>query len=262
VNETVERRVFGAIEFVDDVTDARVLDSLRLTAPALGIVRNRLGLYVVRTLEGHDDYTRALDNPPTAPARQDFALLVEDPNKHYLPQAVTLSLPRLLPTAAVPVADGDNALVPLQVRLFPAAALPLRASWAVLRLRVIVDGSNPPIGLANVLVEAVPQPVGLSMRRTVTDRQGEALLVIQGAPPILPDAGPAGLTREFVVSVSLIVDKAVVKTTNDAAIAAPDIARIVARRDAAHADVSVIALGEQLLSSGTSRRHVEAVTWP
>jgi hypothetical protein len=262
MNETIERRVFGAIEFIDDLTEARVLDPLRILGPGVTLMRNHSGFHVIRDVQGHDDYTRAFDDPPANPTRTGFPMTVEDPRGRYLPQAFTLELPRRLPTPTLPAIDADNALKPVQVRLVPAAGLPLRAAWAVMRMKVVVGGSDPPVGLANVLVEATPQLAGLAVRRTLTDRHGEALVVIASAPPLLPDAGPAGLSRDFKVSLSLLLDKQVVQESTDKAWAPPDPRRIVQRRDAADADVKVVALSDQLLSAGTTRRRIEEVTWP
>ena len=262
MNETVERRVFGAIEFVDDLTDARLLDPLRITSPGVNLMRNQSGFYVIREVDGEDDYTRSFDNPSANPARSAFTMSVEDPRQRYLPQSFTLALPRLLATPTSPVIDADNALKPVQIRLIPAAGLPVRAAWAVLRMKVIVNGSNPEIGLANVLIEATPQVTGLAVQRTMTDRHGEALVVIASAPPVLPDAGPAGLTREFKVSLGLLLDKQVVRPSTDKTFPPPDPKLILQRRDAAEADVLVVAASDQLLSAGTSRRRMEKVTWP
>lgn len=262
MNEVIERRVFGAIEFLDDLTGARVLDPLRISATGMSLLRNRSGQYVIRELDGGDAYTRKFDAAPPAPPRSDVTLNVEDPQQRYLPQSFSLSLPRLLPAPAAPVADADNALRPVPLRLWPAAALPLRASWAVMRLNVIVDGSDPPLGLANVIVEARPAPAGLALQRAMTDRHGEALVVIQGAAPVLPGGGAAGLTREFQVAISLLLDRQVVRTSADKSIPPPDPALVLQRRDAHHGDVLIVVLAEQSLSAGTSRRHVENVTWP
>lgn len=262
MNETIERRVFGAIEFVDDLTGARVLDRLHIAAPGIRLARNHSGLYVIRELDGHDDYTRRFDDAPPNPPRINLSLSVEDPQQRYLPQSFTLSLPRLLRTPTSPVADADNALRPAQVRLWPAAALPLRASWAVLRLSVVVDASNPPLGLANVIVEATPQPAGLALQRAMTDHHGEALVVIHGAAPVLPDGGPAGLTREFKATISLLLDRQVVRTSADRQFPLPDPKQVLQRRDTNHADVRVVSLVDRVFSAGVSRRHVERVTWP
>lgn len=262
MNEAIERRVFGAVEFVDDLTDARVLAPLRVSAPGVALQRNRSGFYVIREVDAQDDYTRAFDDPPANPPRTSFAISVEDPQRHYLPQSFSLDLPRKLATPAAPVADADNALRPVQVRLSPAAALPLRAAWAVLRLRVVVAGSDPEAGLANVLVEATPQPAGLAVRRTMTDRDGEALVVIASAPPLLPDPGPVGLTREFKVALSLVLDPQVVRASSDAVFPLPDPQEVLRRRAAGAVGLKVVAASEQILSAGASRRRVEKVTWP
>ncbi len=262
MTEVIERRVFGAIEFVDDLTGARVSTPLRIDAPGMRLVRNHSGLHVIRELDGADAYTRAFDNPPTRPARANHPVSVSDPGQRYLPQAFTLALPRLLPAPGAPVADEDNALVPVQIRLMPAGGFTVRASWAVLRLKVVVTGSNPEVGLANVLVDANPAVAGLATRRTLTDGHGEALVVIDSAPPLLPDAGPAGLTRDFRVNVRLVLDKQVVRPEGSATLPVPDPRLIQQRRQAGHADVSVVNLGDQLMSSGASRRRVEKVRWP
>jgi hypothetical protein len=263
VNECIDRRVFGAIEFIDDLTDARVLEPLRVTLPSgLKLLRNRSGLYVIRAVEGEDDYTRQFDAPPTPPARLPFTLSVQDPQARFLPQSFTLSLPRLLNAPGAPVDDADNVLRPVSIRLTPAAAQPLRATWAALRLQVLVAGSLPPVGLANVLVEASPSVAGLGLRRTLTDRYGEALVIIADAPPILPDSGPAGLTREFKIAVRLVLDASVVRTSTDKISPLPDPTLILQRRAAGAAGVTVVSASEQLLRAGLSRRAVEKVTWP
>ncbi|WP_157269837.1 hypothetical protein [Azohydromonas aeria] len=264
--EHVERRVFGAIEFLDDVTGARVLAPLSVAGPGLRIVPNHGGLYVLRAWAGHDDYTRAFDGAPADPPRSEVALSVHDPARRYLPRAFSLALPRRLPTPGQPVPDADNALRPVPVRLAPAPALPLRGSWAVLRLQVVADGSTPPLGLANVLVEATPAVAGLAVQRTLTDTRGEALVAIAGVPPLLPDPGPSGLTREFGLALRLVLDRAVVRTSAEAAdsnlpLADPD---LIARRLAA-ADPAVRAVAADApphLSAGTSRRFQARVTWP
>ncbi|RQP21470.1 hypothetical protein [Piscinibacter terrae] len=264
--ETIDRRVFGAIEFVDDVTEARVLAPLTVQAPGVGLMRSQSGFYVIRTFDGHDDYTRAFDDAPANPPRTDVAMTVQDPERRYLPRGFTVALPRLLRTPTSPVTDADNAVKPVQVRLSPAASLTLRGTWAAMRLRVVVDAAGPEVGLANVLVEATPAVTGLTVQRTMTDFNGEALVVIAGAPPMLPDPGPAGLTREFKVALRLVLDKDVVRRSTDPSIPIPDPKRVLDRLAAmvpADPDPAVTAVdaGEQLLSAGTSRRSLAKVSW-
>ncbi len=259
--ELIDRRVFGAIEFIDDLSETRVLDPLRIDAPGVQVLRNRSGFYVLREVDGQDAYTRAFDDPPTRPARSELTLNVQDPAQRYLPQRIGLALPRWLPDGAEAVDDADNALKPVTVRLAPAAGMPLQSAWAVLRLKVAVSGSAT--GLANVLVEAQPALAGQPLRRSFTDRPGEALVVIVSAPPILPLVGPpAGLTREFAVALTLVLDRSVVRPSTATEFPSPDPALILQRRTDGHADVRVVATGEQLFSAGTRRRRTDLVIWP
>jgi hypothetical protein len=260
--DLIERRVFGAIEFIDDLSETRVLSPLQIDAPGVQVLRNRRGFYVVREVDGQDAYTRRFDNPPARPARSDLTLSVQDPTQRYLPQRIGLALPRWLPDGIEAVDDADNALKPVTVRLVPAAAMPLQGAWAVLRLKVAVEGSAA-TGLANVLVEAQPALPGFALRRSFTDRHGEALVVIVSAPPILPLAGPpAGLTREFPVALTLVIDHSVVRPSTANEFPSPDPAQILQRRSDGHADVRVVATGEQLFSAGTRRRRTDLVIWP
>ncbi|WP_349744301.1 hypothetical protein [Roseateles cavernae] len=258
--ERLDRRIFGAIEFVDALSDAPLRAPLHIDAPGLRLLPNRRGLYVIHAVDAEDDYTRAFDDPPAVPPRRDFRLTIHDPQQHYLPQTLTLALPRLLPQPGVPLDDVDNAQRPLRVRLYPSADRPLRAAWAVLRLAVQLPGG---VGLANVVIEAQPRLAGQPLRHTLTDAHGEALLVIPGMPAILPDAGgPAGLSREFRLGLQLLLDPAVVVRSDAAAVPVPDLRAVLARREAGVPALRVISPADPLLSAGSSRRHVETVSWP
>ena len=99
------------------------------------------------------------------------------------------------------------------------------------------------------------------MRADIEATEPDALIVIAGVSPILPDGSAAGLTHEFAAGVTLILDSQVVRNSA-AGTPPPDPARVLSRRDAQHADVRVVMLQDQVLSAGASRRHVEKVTWP
>lgn len=261
--EMVDRRIFGAVEAIDDLSGDRVSTPLQLSAPGLGVLRNRLGLWVIREVPGQDAYTRAFDDPPARPARTGFRVEVRDPGERFLPRALTVELPRWLPTpqdaADDPVPEADDARRPVALVLYPAAAAVLRPGWTTLRLRLQVD-DEPAIGVANVLVEATPPAaLGLPLRRTLTDRHGEALLVIPGAPPLMP--GNGGLTTEFDVGLSFVVDECIVARGDAPAFVIPDPDQVL-RRLADAADGVMRRAGPTVtLTAGRSRRHVQPVDW-
>lgn len=257
--ETVDRRVFGALEPVDELSGDRIALPLQLSAPGLGLMRNRRGLWVIRELPGQDAYTRSFDDPPPRPARSDFRVEVQDPSGRYLPRAVTLALPRWLPGPAGEPAAADDARRPVPLPLYPAAAAVLRPGWSALRLRLHRDG-EPAIGLANVLVEATPPAaLGLPLRRTLTDRHGEALLVLPGVPPLMPAGG--GLTADFEVALAFVLDATLVARSDAADFAIPDPDQVLRRLAAGAAGVERRAGPSVTLTAGRSRRHVQPVPW-
>jgi hypothetical protein len=263
--ERIERRVFGAVEFIDDATGARVRDPLVLHADGLRLQPRADGLVVIREVDGEDAYTRAFEDPPLQPARQTFVLHVGDPRGRWLPMRFRIQLPRWLAAPGQPVDPADDALRPLALRLLPGPAAVLPPGWAVLRLRVAVDGPGPDAalpGLANVLVEATPAVAGLAPRRALTDRHGEALVVVPGAPPVLPDGGPLGLSTEFALALVLVLDPEVVVPAGTSEIPVPDLARIEQRRSDGVPGLRSVAAGPVSLSAGTRRRHLEKLTWP
>lgn len=262
MKELIERRILGAVEFVHGITGARVRDGLAVSAAGLDLRRNASGLHVMWRATGLEDYAAAFDDPPQ-PARRPYEVTVLDRQGRFLPQAVSFVLPRLLPgQQATPPADADNVLVPLRVQLWPSAALPLQPGWAVLRLKVALEGSADDTGLVNVWVEAVPAVDGVATQHALTDRQGEALVVVQGAPPIQAGAG-ATLTTEFRATLRLVLDPEFVRTAGAAAAPpVPDPQRIEQHAEAHALGLREVTDIEVSLSAGRSRRHVERVVWP
>lgn len=261
--ETVDRRIFGAVELIDDLSGDRVSAPLQVSAPGLGLLHNRLGLWVIRTVPGQDAYTRAFDDPPARPPRSGFRFEVQDPSGRFLPRAVDLALPRWLPTPQDaeddPVAAVDDARRPVPLRLYPGPAALLRPGWTVLRLRLQLPDA-PTVGLANVLVESTPPAaLALPLRRTLTDCHGEALIAIPGVPALMPGAG--GLTADFELVLSFVLDAAIVARSDAASFAIPDPDQVL-RRLADEADgVERRAGPDVTLTAGRSRRHVQPVPW-
>lgn len=259
--EFIDRRVLGAIEFVDAVTAARMRGALRVEPVDERVVvrANRSSLYVIRSAPGLEAHLDQFEDMPATPAfgALEFDIQVRDPVNRYLPRVTRIALPRL----DAPANDVRSVLKPIVVPLFPAAAAAVQPGWAVLRVRVQGDGAAHP-GLANVLVVATPQTPGVAKVTAMTDARGEALVAIAGVQPVLAQgAAPALLTRSFDCQLALIVDRRVVRAAPDAApLADPD--TIELDRIEGHIDVSLIPQPLVSLSAGKSLRATAEIPWP
>jgi hypothetical protein len=200
LDDRVDRRVLGAIRFVDATTRQPVTAIAKVEARfamfpgipvpvpvpdrSIQIRQNRRGWFVIFRAPFFDAYIATFDSPQP-PAELGGAQLglrvdVSDAGPYYLPRQFQVDLPRSLD----PAADG-NVFDPLDVRLFRAPSSPLLDGWAVVRVSIARTGAGPRQGLGGVLVRAfVPQhaadaqPLGVGMtdwRRTVA---GEAVVPI------------------------------------------------------------------------------------
>jgi len=193
--ERQERRVLGAIEFVDATTGARIDAPLRLAAggaAAAGLgapkmARNRLGLHVLREwgpLAAHADaFLTAPAAPPVGSLQLDF--MVADPAGDYLPRAFAVALPRDPDPAHR--GNADSLFAPQQVELMRAPRAPLGPNWSRLDVRVAESASGDALGGA--LVE-VRDTGGALLARSVTDWRGEAVLPVAGVPVTTWSSGP------------------------------------------------------------------------
>jgi len=272
--DLLDRRVLGAIEFVDAVTAARLRAPLKVEPADAGVdIRaNRSSLYVIHRapgLESHLDQFEKMPTTPTFGARE-FEIRVRDPGRRYLPRGLRIALPRL----DAPASDARSVLNPLVVPMFPAASAAVNPRWAVLRVHVQGSAGRKP-GLGNVLVKVTPQVAGLPAVSAMTDERGEALVAIAGAQPILAQgAAPALLTRTFACNVDVVVDRRVViaapappaapaaaaAAAAELPLADPDV--IERDRLAGVADVTLIAQSPVSLSAGQSLRATVEIPWP
>src|SRR6185436_801178 len=108
--ENANRRVLGALRFVNDVDDTPIRTPLHITtapqmvgqasdpkdAAPLRMLRNRFGLHVIQTGQGFESYVNVFDPPPTAPPLEDLIarLRVTDPSGFFLPADFDVRLPR------------------------------------------------------------------------------------------------------------------------------------------------------------------------
>jgi hypothetical protein len=262
--ERLERRVLGAIEFVDAITGARVRAPLNVTGEGLRLARNASGLYVMLAAKGFEAYTQAFASPPqpSPGAPPVFSVAVEDPRRRYLGRRLSFPLPR----KNAPEHDADSALAPLVAELYPSAAMPVAANWALLRVSVRRAG-HPETGLGNVLVRLAPRPQGLSARMAITDARGEALLAVPGAPPVMPSEGGGAeggepvLTEQFTAALNAVSDPQAVRPEGGALLL-PDPQAILDRAQAPQPGVRLIAAPDVTLSAGRAAHALIEVPWP
>ncbi|KQU77071.1 MULTISPECIES: hypothetical protein [unclassified Rhizobacter] len=178
--ERVERRVLGAVSFVDASTRVRVDGLLDARMDGARLQRNRSGLYVIvqadaAALAAHAD---AFEAAPALPAAGSVTLTlrVDDPSGRYLARSFSVALPRdPLPANA---AQPDSLFRAIEVPLYPAAAAAVGANWSVLRIAVREGISGDALGGTLLIVTSG----GNTLARGLSDWRGEALVAVPGVP--------------------------------------------------------------------------------
>jgi len=184
--EHVDRRVLGAISFLDATTRLPITSPLEVEASGVRLVCNRRGLYVVMSAVGLRGYTEAFQEQPMPPAAGAVALesvpielTVRDPRFEYMPRRSTIRLPRDPDPANAH--QGDSLFRPAEVSLFPSPAASVAPGWAVIRATVKEKGTNRllPWSLLRVMSNGgIPRRLALG----IADNRGEALVVVPGIP--------------------------------------------------------------------------------
>jgi hypothetical protein len=202
--ENIDRRILGAVRFLDATTGLMIRTPLDVQAPGAHLVRNRSGYYVIDSFTGFDDYIASFQTAPAAGAAV-MAGQVDDPDRQYLPRRFSVSLPR--------DADPANAAQPTSV--FRAADVLLFASpvggvsplWAVIRAAVTRAGTST--ALAGALIRVRRASDNAVLARGISDWRGEALVAVPGIPVTTFGAGPGPVTQTGIdVVVETIYDPA------------------------------------------------------
>lgn len=176
--ERVDRRVLGAIRLVDGTTHAPLDDAFLVQATGAEIVRNRSGLYVIRTLVTLAAHQAAFDAPPAEPPVGSVLVQIDiqDLGGRYLDRRVTLALPRDPdPTHAELT---DSLFQPVTVAVYPSANGAISGNWVELRVTARDGGTADALGGA--LIRVVSD--GRVLARGLTDWRGEALVPVVGIP--------------------------------------------------------------------------------
>jgi hypothetical protein len=203
--ERVDSRVLGALHCVDASTRVAVDTPLVVEVAGARIRRNRSGLYVIVQADALAAHEGAFDAPPGAPALGSvvLALTLQDPSGRYLPRRVSAALPR--DPAPDHAGQVDSLFRPLQVSMYPAAAAPVGANWAALRLSLAESASGDALGGALVIVESG----GAIVARGLSDWRGEALVPVPGVPVTTWSDDPeAVVVSEVAAQVHVVFDPA------------------------------------------------------
>ena len=216
ITESIERRMLGAIRFVDAVTGQRLDDGLAVTSDVAAFRRNRPGDYAIFAAAGLESHADEFDVPPvpvTPPDPLDtaivlgsvpVALTVHDTARRYLARQVTVRLPRDADPANAD--DPDSLFSPILVSLYPSPDGPTWPGWAVVRATT---------NLANALLRVVRVSDDALLGRGMTDDRGEALVGVAGIPVTTFSGGPGPV-------LATTVDVVIQVIADPAAIGAPD----------------------------------------
>jgi hypothetical protein len=203
--ERTETRVLGALRCVDATTRTPVETLLQVTIEGARVRRNRSGLYVIAGADGLAAHEAAFQAPPAAPPLGSILLQarIVDPLGRYLSRLATFTLPR------DPDPDNlgavDSLFLPIEVALYPAAAAPTGANWALLRVSVTHAGSGDALG--GVLLRVLQGDTVLA--RGLSDWRGEALVAVPGVPVTTWSEDPGDVVvNELGVELEATVERA------------------------------------------------------
>jgi hypothetical protein len=244
--EAVDRRVIGALQFVDAVTGLPVVFPARIEvrgaeiagAPvdlalherAIKLQQNRTGLVVIFSAPFFEGYSGTFEAPAAPPQTAAdplrLRLAIADAGSSYLPQAFAIDLPRSLDPGA-PTSMYDA----VRIGLLRSPNAPVQDGWAVLRVRVSAAGTDPPAPLPGVLLRVfrLPRaagdlPIGLGMTEWRGRTCGEALVPVTDVQRFRPGTGGNVIETDQAIEIEATRHSGF---TGDAA-TLPDVAALVA----------------------------------
>ena len=191
MKDRVDRRVLGAIRWLDAVTKAVIAQPLAVRAATASLTRNLSGLFVITTANGLEKYTGHLDlaTLPPADVKPDESVTVtgqvEDPTGCYLARIFTVALPRN-GTTTLPH-PANSLFSPVDLELLPTPRAKAMAGWAQVRVTVKKQSGEP---FANVLIRVVATANNRVLGRGMSDARGEALVAVPGLPLFQAGATP------------------------------------------------------------------------
>jgi hypothetical protein len=205
--ESVDRRILGALRFVDAVTGLRVLNGFRVTLPeGMRGVRNLQGLFVLTAAPGQAAAASSLAQPAYDPgAAHTVEVTVRDPAGAYLARRAGLEMPR--DPRPANAANANSVFRPVDVRLFPSPTARSAPGWATIRASIAGEGEGSVLGGALVRVKRASDGVLLSSG--LSDPRGEALVAVPGIPVTTWNTGPGDVVATSVdVTLEVVWDPA------------------------------------------------------
>jgi hypothetical protein len=213
--ERVDRRVLGAVRFVDVTTGLPVDVPLDVRTGEVTVRPTLRGYHVTggerigATARGYHVVERApeLEDdeddeenkeekdvfavPPDEPPVAVRLTVVDDRVRRYLPRRCTVKLPRAVNRQA-----SNSVFRAVEVPLFPSPAARTWPGWAVIRASLVQDKQgDPPVPRALVLVRRASDNAPLG--RGLSNERGQALVGIAGIPVTMwgDGTGPVLATR-------------------------------------------------------------------
>lgn len=210
VLSSVQRRVLGAVRFVDGVSGRPVTDGLRVQTPEGAVLRlGREGRFVIWQAPGLEAHTTAFEAAPAQPALGSMALAaqVTDGRGRYLPRQFVVDLPR--DPDASRSREPDSLFQPHDVVLYAAPVAGLSAGIAALRVSTRIGVSQTPLG--HVLLQVARNSDGALLGTGFSDARGEALVLLPTVPAVIASEddgdGPV-MTRRIEATLRAFYDPA------------------------------------------------------
>lgn len=214
--EAIDRRILGALRFIDHTTEALIRRPLEVAADDVRFVRNLSSYYVISTAPGLSSHITKFDAPPSEP---DFGSIpitvrINDKQQFYLPRITTIDLPR---NPDPSVADQANSLFqPVDVIMYRASNASTSVNWSVIRGAVTHrDDEDSQLPVAGALLRVIRTDDDAVLASGLSDIRGEILITVAGIPITSfsngeedDDNTPSGpvITSETPVRLEVIVD--------------------------------------------------------
>jgi hypothetical protein len=208
VLENVDRRILGAVRFLDATTHLKIATGLRVQAEMARLRINRSGLFVIWSSQGLEAHEGTFDSPPVTPAVGfvPVSLIVSDTASRYLARRCTLPLPRDPDVNHIGLTG--SLFQPIDVRLYPAPTAPVLSGWALIRATVKKTGTDSV--LPGALIRVFKTADQSLLASGLSDPRGEALVTVPGIPvtTFADGGGGAVIGTEIDVTIQTIFDPA------------------------------------------------------